>query len=137
MAESPFGPPSRWPDDDLIGVSHAIDELLTLSAYANGVFPMPTQRGLMGWYSPVWRAVLPLDGLRVTRSLRKMLGRYEIRIDTAFDAVLAGCADPRRPNGWIDDDIRRRLSPAASSGGSCTRWRPGLTTASWPAVSTG
>ena len=105
MAESPFGPPSRWPDDDLIGVSHAIDELLTLSAYANGVFPMPTQRGLMGWYSPVWRAVLPLDRLRVTRSLRKVIGRYEIRIDTSFDAVLAGCADPRRPNGWIDDDI--------------------------------
>ena len=105
MAESPFGPPSRWPDDDLIGVSHAIDELLTVSAYANGVFPMPTQRGLMGWYSPVWRAVLPLDRLRVTRSLRKVIGRYEIRIDTSFDAVLAGCADPRRPNGWIDDDI--------------------------------
>src|SRR4051812_9709795 len=105
VAESPFGPPSRWPDDDLIGVSHAIDELLTVSAYAHGVFPMPTQRGLMGWYSPVWRAVLPLDRLRVTRSLRKVLGRYQIRIDTAFDAVLAGCADPRRPNGWIDDDI--------------------------------
>jgi leucyl/phenylalanyl-tRNA--protein transferase len=105
VAKSPFGPPSRWPDDDLIGVSHAIDELLTLSAYSNGVFPMPTQRGLMGWYSPVWRAVLPLDRLRVTRSLRKVIGRYEIRIDTAFDAVLAGCADPRRPNGWIDDDI--------------------------------
>jgi leucyl/phenylalanyl-tRNA--protein transferase len=105
VAESPFGPPGRWPDDDLIGVSHAIDELLTLSAYANGVFPMPTQHGLMGWYSPVWRAVLPLDRLRVTRSLRKVIGRYEIRIDTSFDAVLAGCADPRRPNGWIDDDI--------------------------------
>jgi leucyl/phenylalanyl-tRNA--protein transferase len=105
VAESPFGPPSRWPDDDLIGVSHAIDELLTVSAYAHGVFPMPTQRGLMGWYSPVWRAVLPLDRLRVTRSLRKVIGRYQIRIDTSFDAVLAGCADPRRPNGWIDDDI--------------------------------
>ena len=106
MAKSPFGPPSRWPDDDLIGVSHAIDELLTLSAYANGVFPMPTQHGLMGWYSPVWRAVLPLDRLRVTRSLRKVIGRYEIRIDTAFDAVLAGCADPRRPQRL---DRRRHL----------------------------
>ena len=49
--------------------------------------------------------MLPLDRLRVTRSLRKVIGRYEIRIDTSFDAVLAGCADPRRPNGWIDDDI--------------------------------
>ena len=51
----------------------------------------------MGWYSPLRRGVLPLDGLRVSRSLRKMLGRYEIRIDTAFDAVLDGCADRRRP----------------------------------------
>ena len=49
----------------------------------------------MGWYSPLHRAVLPLDGLRVTRSLRKMLPRYEIRVDTAFEGVLAGCADPR------------------------------------------
>ena len=61
----------------------------------------------MGWWSPLRRAVLPLDGLRVTRSLRKMLPRYEIRVDTAFDAVLAACADPRRPNGWIDGDVAR------------------------------
>ena len=81
--------------------------------------------------------MLPLDGLRVTRSLRKMLRRYEIRVDTAFDAVLAGCADPRRPHGWIDDDIRRRLPPSCTSAGSCTPWRRGLATASWPAGSTG
>jgi len=105
VAESPFGPPNRWPDDDLIGVSHAVDELLTLSAYEHGVFPMPTQRGLMGWYSPLSRGILPLDRLRVTRSLRKSIDRFEIRVDTSFDAVLAGCADPRRPHGWIDDDI--------------------------------
>ena len=68
---------------------------------------MPAPGGVMGWYSPLRRGVLPLDGLSVSRSLRKMLGRYEIRIDTAFDAVLAGCADRRRPNGWIDERIRR------------------------------
>ncbi len=106
MADSPFGPASRWPDDDLIGVSHAIDERLALSAYEHGVFPMPSH-SLMGWYAPVRRAILPLDGLRITRSLRKVLGRYEVRIDTAFDAVLAGCADRRRPNGWINAEIGR------------------------------
>ena len=36
-----------------------------------------------------------------------MLGRYEIRVDTAFEQVLAACADPRRPHGWIDEDIGR------------------------------
>ena len=61
----------------------------------------------MGWYSPLRRGVLPLDKLRVSRSLRKMIHRYEVRVDTAFDAVLEGCADRRRPNGWINNDIRR------------------------------
>jgi leucyl/phenylalanyl-tRNA--protein transferase len=103
----PFGPASGWPDDDLVAVSHDIDIDLTLAAYASGVFPMPLQTGLMGWWSPVDRGVLPLDALRVPRSLRKMLPRYEIRVDTAFAEVLAACADPRRPHGWIDDDIGR------------------------------
>ena len=104
---SPFGPPAQWREDDLIGVSRDFDAELALAAYLSGVFPMPSPRGLMGWYSPLRRGVLPLDGLRVSRSLRKMLDRYEIRTDTAFDAVLAGCSDRRRPNGWIDDRIRR------------------------------
>jgi leucyl/phenylalanyl-tRNA--protein transferase len=104
---SPFGSPAQWREDDLIGVSRDFDADLALAAYASGVFPMPAPGGLMGWYSPLDRGVLPLDGLRVSRSLRRMLRRYEIRIDTAFDAVLAGCADRRRPNGWIDNRIRR------------------------------
>ena len=102
-----FGPPSGWPDDDLVAVSHDIDLDLTLAAYGSGVFPMPLQPGLMGWWSPVDRGVLPLEALRVPRSLRKMLPRYEIRVDTAFAEVLARCADPRRPHGWIDEDIGR------------------------------
>ena len=106
-AAGPFGAPETWPDDDLVAVSHDIDVDLTLAAYGSGVFPMPLQPGLTGWWSPVQRGVLPLDGLRVPRSLRKMLGRYEIRVDTAFEQVLAACADPRRPHGWIDDDIGR------------------------------
>ena len=104
---SPFGPPDSWRHDDLIGVSREFDADLTLAAYAAGVFPMPAPARLMGWYSPLRRGVLPLDGLRVSRSLRKMLPRYQIRVDTAFSAVLEGCADRRRPHGWIDRRIRR------------------------------
>ena len=105
MVASPFGPPKRWRRDDLIAVSEEFDESMVLAAYRQGVFPMPLSRGLMGWYSPLVRGVLPLDGLRVSRSLRKMQARYEIRVDTAFGAVLAGCADRNRPSGWIDGDI--------------------------------
>ncbi|SDV02468.1 leucyl/phenylalanyl-tRNA--protein transferase [Microlunatus sagamiharensis] len=104
-AVGPFGAPESWPDDDLVAVSHDIDGDLTLAAYASGVFPMPLQTGLMGWWSPVARGVLPLEGLRVTRSLRKTMRRYEIRVDTAFPAVLAACADLSRPHGWIDEQI--------------------------------
>jgi leucyl/phenylalanyl-tRNA--protein transferase len=104
---SPFGSPASWRHDDLIAVSREFDADLTLAAYAAGVFPMPAPARLMGWYSPLRRGVLPLDGLRVTRSLRKMLSRYEIRVDTAFAEVLDGCANRRRPHGWIDRRIRR------------------------------
>jgi leucyl/phenylalanyl-tRNA--protein transferase len=51
--------------------------------------------------------VLPLDGLVVSRSLRRSCRRYQVRIDTAFDQVVEACADPARPGGWITPDIRR------------------------------
>ena len=56
------------------------------------------------------RGILPLEGaggLRVSRSLRKSCGRFEIRVDTAFDEVIEACADRRRPGAWIDRDIKR------------------------------
>ena len=107
MKESPFGAPATWRRDDLIGVSREFDGELVLEAYRNGVFPMPARKRLMGWYSPLNRGVLPLDGLRVTRSLRKMTRRYTVTVDADFEGVLDGCADPGRDGGWIDRDIRR------------------------------
>ena len=59
----------------------------------------------MGWWSPLRRAVLPPGGLRITRSLRKTAARYTTTVDRAFPDVLAACADPKRPDGWIDDRI--------------------------------
>jgi len=59
----------------------------------------------MGGWSPLRRAVLPSGGLRVARSLRKMAARYTTTVDRAFPDVLAACADPGRPDGWIDDRI--------------------------------
>ena len=96
---SPFGSPEMWRHDDLIGVSRVFDEELALAAYECGAFPMPAKPGLMGWYSPLERAILPLEGMRISRSLRKSIQHYEVRIDTAFDDVLDGCADRRRPSG--------------------------------------
>jgi len=59
----------------------------------------------MGWWSPDPRGVLPLDGLAVSRSLRKATKRFEVRVDTAFAAVVSACADPHRNGRWITDEI--------------------------------
>lgn len=78
-----------------------------LAGYRQGLFPMPVGGdGSIGWWSPDPRGVLPLDGLRLTRSLRRSCARYEIRIDTAFEAVIDACADPRREHGWISPAVR-------------------------------
>lgn len=53
----------------------------------------------------IHRAVLDLDDLRVTRSLRQATRRYEIRVDTVFDQVIRACGDPKRPKGWIEGRI--------------------------------
>lgn len=109
-------PPSRWafppPDgapDDLVGVGGELDPGTVLAAYRQGIFPMPTDghRGRrMGWWSPDPRGILPLDGLRVSRSLRKACARFEVRVNTAFGEVLEACGDRRRPHGWITPAIR-------------------------------
>ncbi|WP_205471743.1 leucyl/phenylalanyl-tRNA--protein transferase [Nocardioides sp. SYSU D00038] len=104
-----FPGPDRWdPDDDLVGMGGDLEPGTLLAAYRAGLFPMPVggRRDPMAWWSPVRRGVLPLDGLRVSRSLRRALRDHEIRVDTAFGEVLAACADPRRPQGWIDGRVR-------------------------------
>lgn len=92
--------------DDLVAVGADLAPGTLLSAYRLGLFPMPGDvPGELLWFCPVARGVLPLDGLRVTRSLRKSLKHFEIRVDTAFDDVVAACADPSREGGWIDGSI--------------------------------
>ncbi len=106
---SPWGfpPPGRWPpDQDLIALGADLQPGAMLAAYRRGLFPMPHLDGQLGWWSPVFRGVLPVDGMRVTRSLRKSARRFEIRVDTAVAEVIDACADPSRPDGWIDDGIR-------------------------------
>ena len=115
-----FGPPALWPAQDLIAFSDDLNLSLVLDAYCSGAFPMPLHESsfesVMGWWSPMRRAILELDDLRVTRSLPKSARHYTTTIDQAFPAVLERCADPARPHGWIDDDIRRVYTEAHEIG---------------------
>ena len=116
----PVEPPaSQWAmpdpagagDDDLVAVGADLEPGTVLAAYRAGLFPMPVGDAL-GWWSPDPRAVIPVDGLRVSRSLRRSCRRFDVRVDTAFDAVIAACADPGRPHGWITGEVQdayRRL----------------------------
>jgi leucyl/phenylalanyl-tRNA--protein transferase len=100
-------PPADSGDGDLVAIGADLSPGTLLAAYRGGLFPMAVDGTdmAMAWWSPEERGVLPLSGLRVTRSLRQSAHRFEIRVDTAFDEVLDACADPRRSGGWIDGDI--------------------------------
>lgn len=67
---------------------------------------MPIDNGpTIGWWSPDPRGVIPLDQLRISRSLRRSVDRYAITIDTAFDDVVRACANPNRHGAWITSAI--------------------------------
>ena len=120
-------PRGDWPPHDLVAIGADLEPGTVLAAYRTGLFPMPTPGGDVGWWSPVERAVLPLDGMRVTRSLRRSARRFEIRVDTAFAEVLDGCADPRRADGWIDGGVRAAYTTLHELGWvhSVEAWRDG------------
>ncbi len=95
--------------DDLVGVGADLAPGTVLAAYRSGLFPMPLDADgetLLGWWSPHPRGILPLDELRVSRSLRRSLRRFDVRTDTAFEAVIDACGDLRRDGRWISPTIR-------------------------------
>jgi leucyl/phenylalanyl-tRNA---protein transferase len=102
-----FPPPSEWPPDDLIALGGDLAASTIVAAYRQGIFPMVLDARapdpILGWWSPDPRGILPLDGLRVTRSLRRSARRFTVRVDTSFAAVMRECADPGRDSGWITD----------------------------------
>jgi leucyl/phenylalanyl-tRNA--protein transferase len=112
--EGAVGGVSRWvfPDpldaeEDIVAVGADLEPETLLSAYRQGIFPMPlSDYDDMSWWSPATRGILPLDGLRVTRSMRQSARKFTVTVDQAYDDVIAGCADPSRPGGWIDTRVQ-------------------------------
>ncbi len=109
-------PPSRWqfphwselpPGEDLAATGADLEPGTLLAAYRAGCFPMPINRKRIGWFSPDPRGILRPENLRISRSLRQSTKRYRVTVNQAFDEVIAGCADPARPLGWIDRRIEQ------------------------------
>ncbi len=94
------------------GQRFGITPTILLKAYACGIFPMAESADdpSIFWVDPTERGILPLDGFHLPRSLAKIIRqeRFAVRADTAFAAVVDGCAEPApgRPQTWINADIR-------------------------------
>lgn len=114
MSDPVEPPPCRWelPDPTradkhgVVGIGADLEPSTLLAAYRRGLFPMRLgARAPIAWWSPDPRAVIPLDGFHASRSLHRVRRRFDVTVSAAFAAVVAGCADPRRPNGWIDESF--------------------------------
>lgn len=89
-----FPPPEAWSHDDLVAAGADLEPATLVRAYTSGLFPMGIGRTnrQIGWWSPASRGVLPLDGLRVTRSMRRSARRYHLRVNSCFERVMLGCS---------------------------------------------
>ncbi len=82
-----------------------IEPRALLNAYCKGIFPMGMDNGRVSWFSPDPRGILPIEEIRIPRSVRAELKRvdFEIRVNTSFGAVLRACGD--RDDTWITKNI--------------------------------
>jgi leucyl/phenylalanyl-tRNA---protein transferase len=102
-----FPPASEWPDGDVVAAGGDLEPATLVAAYRQGLFPMPIESSerILGWWSPDPRGIVPLDGLRVTKSMRQSARRYQVRVDTCFADVIRACGDPSRDSGWITEEF--------------------------------
>ena len=99
-----------------------LDPRLLLQGYATGIFPMADSRDAdeLFWVEPRNRAIIPLDGFHVSRSLRRTIRarRYTVTLDRSFLDVMHGCAEPRpdHEGTWITPGMIEAYSRLAAIG---------------------
>ena len=102
---SRFPDPRDAPPDGPLAWGGALDVDTMVDAYSRGIFPWPLDDDTVFWWSPDPRAVIPLGGVHISRSLRQTLrsGRFSCTRDTAFSDVVQACAQRRGDDGgtWI------------------------------------
>lgn len=132
-AGDPFPPIERALRDPngLLAAGGDLSAARLLDAYSRGIFPWFGEDDPVLWWSPDPRMVLVLDELRVSRSLRRTLraGRFSVTLDSAFAAVMEGCAGPRagQDGTWITEDMLDAYTALAARGvaHSVEVWREG------------
>ena len=102
-----FLPQSEWPDDEVVAIGADLEPDTVLYAYAHGMFPMYVDKKsrMLGWWSPFERGVIPLNGFRVTRSLRSSAQQFVCTINVAFTRVMQECATARTDGNWINQEF--------------------------------
>jgi leucyl/phenylalanyl-tRNA--protein transferase len=103
-----FPDPRRADAAGLVASGGDLEPSTLIAAYRRGIFPWPAEGIDLLWWSPDPRAVLPLDGLHVSRRLGQTLRqhRFRVTIDADFAAVIAGCADRGAEETWITPALR-------------------------------
>jgi leucyl/phenylalanyl-tRNA--protein transferase len=96
-------PDPRHAPGDVVAVGGDLAPGTILRAYRRGMFPMNLAEGGLAWWSPIERAILPLDGLHISRSLKRATRRFTVSVDADFEGVIQGCANPDRSGTWITD----------------------------------
>jgi leucyl/phenylalanyl-tRNA--protein transferase len=107
-----FPSAERASPEGLIFVGGQLSVERLLDGYRHGIFPWPAYAGdPMLWWTPDPRAIMPLDGMHVSRRLQRTLrsGKYQIRANTAFLDVLRGCATGhgREQGTWLTPEMVR------------------------------
>jgi leucyl/phenylalanyl-tRNA--protein transferase len=132
LGPAPVFPPPEHAEDGLLAVGGDLSVVRLVEAYRHGIFPWYSEGQPIWWHSPDPRFVLDPTHLHVPRSLAKILrrGDYEIRLDTAFDAVVTACARKPRPGQrgtWITRDMRRAYEALHAEGlaHSAEAWKDG------------
>lgn len=101
-----FPHPELANEDGLLAVGGNLEPERLLTAYSFGIFPWYNQNEPIAWWSPDPRAVVLPGTVKISKSMRSFLRRYELRIDTAFEEVIQSCKYVPRSGEdatWITD----------------------------------
>lgn len=122
-----FPDPLRADPEGLLAEGGDLEPSTLIAAYRAGIFPWPYDERELLWWSPDPRAIMPLDGLHVSRSLARLLrrARFRVTLNAAFAEVIAGCAD--REETWITPRLRTAYARLHALGWahSVEVWGPG------------